>query len=353
MTKLDIYIGKEILRAVFLCLGIILALEIIFVFIGELEELEGDYQLGQAIIFIVLTLPRRLYDNVTPAILLGCLLALGMLANRSELIVMRAAGVSLSRIALSVLKPVLAIMLMTLLLAQYIVPYTEQIAQSRRALLQSGENALTSDSGYWYRDGASFIHINAIEPNGILHGITQYYFDGEGRLQQSSFAERAIYQTDHWLLQDIKTTYFAPTQITAGTDKTRVWETSLQPNLLSVMVVEPEYLSILGLRNYARYLQQQGLEAKEYFLAFWNKLFQPLTTLVMVFIAMSFVFGPLRSATTAYRVFVGVVVGLVFKYMQDLLGPMSLVFDFSPFYAALLPILLGTSFALFLFKKAA
>ena len=93
-----------------------------------------------------------------------------------------------------------------------------------------------------------------------------------------------------------------------------------------------------GLWEYSKYLKGQGINSDEYRLAFWNKALQPLTILALVIVAISFVFGPLRSVTMGQRLFTGIMVGVVFRTMQDMLGPASLVFDFPPVFAALIPI---------------
>ncbi|MFN3581786.1 MAG: LptF/LptG family permease, partial [Pseudomonas sp.] len=116
--------------------------------------------------------------------------------------------------------------------------------------------------------------------------------------------------------------------------------------LLRVVMLDPDVLPLRSIWQYQGYLADQELNNSQYWLAFWKKLLQPLTTLALVFVAISFVFGPLRSVTLGQRVFTGVLVGFSFRIIQDLLGPSSLVFGFSPLIAVLVPVgvllLLGT-----------
>ena len=118
------------------------------------------------------------------------------------------------------------------------------------------------------------------------------------------------------------------------------WDTGLTTTLLKVVVVDPDALSISGLYAYTHYLQQQGLDSGEYDLALWKKILQPLSILSLVLVGISFVFGPLRSVSMGYRVFSGVMTGVVFMILQNLLGPSSLVFGFPPIAAVLFPIIL-------------
>jgi lipopolysaccharide export system permease protein len=116
------------------------------------------------------------------------------------------------------------------------------------------------------------------------------------------------------------------------------WDTNVTPQLLTMEVVAPDKLPLLDLYRYTRYLQQQGLNADDFELAMWRKLLQPLAVSGLVLVAVSFIFGPLRDGTMGFRIFAGVIVGIVFRTSQDLLGPASLVFGFSPLYAALMPV---------------
>lgn len=338
MRLLDRHIGTTVLFSVLIVAVIIVGLDLLFAYIGELEDLEGNYGAIQALIYIFLTLPRRLYELLPMAALVGCLIGLGTLASNSELTIMRASGISIGRIMGSVLKPLLVLMLAGVLLGEYAAPYSENLAESRRSLaLGSGESV--ESKGLWHREGNDFIHINAVQPNGQLHGITRYRFDEERKLLEASFAHRASLQGENWLLNDVSATLFEPD----GTSRVeqhlqQQWDVGLSPRLLRVVLLDPDALPLTGIWHYQRYLEEQGLNNSQYWLAFWKKLLQPVTTAALVFVAISFIFGPLRSVTLGQRVFTGVLVGFSFRILQDLLGPSSLVFGFSPLIAVLLPI---------------
>ena len=337
MAKLDRYIGVQVFIAILAVLGIIVGLALLFAFIDELGDIEGGYGVGDALWYVFLTTPRRLYEMLPMAALVGCLIGLGTLASNSELTIMRAAGVSIGRIVWGVMKPMLALMLAGILIGEYVAPWTENTAQASRAMAQGSGEAQTAKRGLWHRQGQEFVHINAVQPDGVLFGVTRYRFDEQKRLQSSSFARRATFQGQYWTLEDVATTAF----LEGRTEVTKVpeerWDIELNPQLLGTVVLEPEALSVSGLWRYIHYLKEQGLNNGQYWLAFWTKVLQPLVTAALVLMAISFIFGPLRSVTLGQRVFTGVLVGFVFRIAQDLLGPSSLVFGFSPLFAVLVP----------------
>lgn len=352
MRILDRHIGTTVLFSILVVALIVLGLDLLFAFIGELDDVEGSYGAMDALVYTLFTLPRRLYEMLPLAALIGCLVGLGTLAGNSELTIMRAAGVSITRIVTAVLRPLLVVLLAGVLLGEYAAPYSENLAESRRAIAQGTEQAFKS-RGFWHREGNDFLHINAVQPDGALRGITRYRFDGERRLLEASFASRATVEDDGWLMTDVQTTRFPePDRSEVVSAPEERWSVLLSAELLRVVVLDPEVLSLRGIWHYQGYLAEQGLSNAQYRLAFWKKLLQPVATLALVFVAISFIFGPLRSVTLGQRVFTGVLVGFSFRIIQDLLGPSSLVFGFSPLVAVLGPILVLFVLGALLMRKA-
>lgn len=352
MHKLDRYVGNAVLVAILAVLGVISGLALLFAFIDQLSDLQDGYTLKDALIYVGLTAPRRIYDVLPMSALIGCLVGLGSLASNSELTVMRAAGVSLMRIVWSVMQPLLLLMVIGLAIAEYVAPWTESMAQAHRSMAQSAGKAQSSKHGLWHRQGQEYTHINTVQPNGLLLGVTRYKFNEQRQLQVVSFARQASFQEGTWLLEDIVYTHLEARSSSVNQAEKEQWDVALKPELLNTVVMDPDALPITGLWSYTRYLSEQGLNAKNYLLAFWSKVLQPVVTAMLVLMAISFVFGPLRSVTLGQRVFTGVVVGFVFKIVQDLLGPASMVFNFPPLLAVLLPAGICAFIGLWLLRRA-
>lgn len=352
MHKIDGYVMRTVGGAMFLVMVVVLSLDVIFAFIAELEDTRNDYTTLQALWYVFLTLPRRIYDYLPLGAFMGCLVGLGAMASSSELTVIRAAGVSLKRIVWSAMKPALVVVMVGVAIGEYVAPHSERIAQSQKAVALGAGSNVASAEGVWHREGNTFMHLNAVQPNGVLHGVSLFQFDDQRQLQVASFARRAIYQGDHWLLEEVTSTTIEDDRTVRDQSARLRWDTGLSPDVLSVLIVKPENLSMTGLFTYASYLGEQGLSAAPYWLAFWKKALMPLGTAVMVLVAMSFVFGPLRSVTMGFRVFTGLLVGLLFKYMQDLLGPMSMVYGFNPMIAVLAPIIINGIVGAVLMRRA-
>ena len=86
-----------------------------------------------------------------------------------------------------------------------------------------------------------------------------------------------------------------------------------------------------------RYLRDNRQDSAPYELALWGKLMAPLATGVMIFLAIPFVFGPLRSVGMGQRVLVGALVGIGFHIMNQTFQQLGLVYGLSPVLSAVLP----------------
>lgn len=352
MRKLDRYIAVNTLAAMAVVLISLVLLESLFAFLAQLDDMRANYQLQDVFIYTLLLVPKKIYSFIPAASLIGCLVGLGAMASNSELVVMRAAGVSLWRMVWAAIKPALVLILIGGILGEFLAPVSEQVAETRRTIARSSEGAYSGE-GVWHREGNQFMYFNAVEPNGVLYGVSLYSFDDNMRLQESVFARRALFQEDHWVMEGVKRSRFNGKQFVTEETLVEPWDTRLTTTLLKAVVVKPEGLSISGLQAYIRYLEQQGLDTGEYSLAFWTKVLQPLSIMALVLVGISFVFGPLRSVSMGLRVFTGVITGVAFMILQGLLGPSSLVFGFPPVVAILVPVAVCFVFGGYLLRRAA
>lgn len=341
MKILGRHVSITVFGAMFGVLFLLLGLDLVFSFIGELEDLKGHYQAPQAFLYVLLELPWRLSDITPVASLVGAIVGLGLLANQSELTVMRAAGVGIGRIVWWAIRPALLMVAMAMLVAQFAVPYCEAIAETgkSRALGESYQPGLLR--GFWQKEGGDFVHVRTVYPDGRLEGVSFFRLLPDGTLSGYRQAATGIHGDNGWRLDQVENLSIKPGgQAGLGRMDTVRWETGLTPGFLRLVTVSPEYLSMTSLYHYAGYLDAQGLVSRIYYLEFWKKVLSLPATLSMVLIACSFIFGPLRSVTMGLRIIAGVMAGLGFRYLQDFFGYASLVYHFSPLLAAALPVAL-------------
>ena len=332
----------------------IIGLDLVAGIIDQMGDIKGNYRFTDVLIYVATKLPSTIYEYIPLASLIGCLVGLGMLATNSEVVVMRASGISLIRIVFMVFKPVVIFVLIAALIGEYFSPYLDQLADSRRDYLRKGESALDSTSGFWAREGSEFIHFNAVFPGGVLFGVTRYKLDDERQLEEASFSSRATFNKTEgfWVEENVSSTLFVDQQTYTRKWVTREWQTELTPEVLTLNILPADALSAGALSDHIEYLDERKADAAKYRLAFWEKVFQPLSILGLVLVGIAFVFGPLRQATVGYRVFIGVLFGISFKLISDILGPLSIVFEMPPMLAILAPILICFAIGLVLLRRA-
>lgn len=343
MSRLGRYVSVTVLSSMLLVQALLLGLDLVFSFIGELDNVKGGYGAWDAFRYTLCVLPRHAYAVLPMSALIGALVGLGTLASSSELTVMRAAGISTARIVTWVMAGALSIILLGLALGEFVVPATDRQGETLKARAQGQDYTPGRINGYWQREGQELINIQLVTPEGQLLGVSRYRYDDQGALQEASFAATGEYlgKQAGWQLRDLRTTRFQRDgRSTVSQQPQAIWAVRLSPAFLRVAAASPEQLGLADLRLYSRYLHKQGLDAGNYELQFWKKALSPLAVFSMVLIACSFIFGPLRSVTLGLRIITGVLVGLVFRYGQDAAGFASLLFHGSPFWATLLPIAL-------------
>jgi lipopolysaccharide export system permease protein len=186
-----------------------------------------------------------------------------------------------------------------------------------------------------------------------MYNVIRYTLDDEGSFKSYITARRAEFSVegDDWNLIEIRETELSSNAIRTIELPRSNWKSGLSPNLLQVLSQDPDTQSISGLFRFSQFLDREGLESSSYYLAFWKKILQPFMTLALVLLGVSSVFGPLREATTGYRVFVGLTAGLSFTIIQRILEPTSILFGLSPLFAALLPIFIASGLGLFMLNR--
>lgn len=341
MRLLSRHVSLTVLYAMLTVQLLLLGLDLLFSFIGEMEEVRGNYGVWEAFVHVLLVLPSHSFEILPMSALVGALVGLGTLASNSELTVMRAAGVSVARIVWWVMRAALVVIVLGVLMGEYVVPVTEHRAEVMKAKAQGRDYAAGKVSGFWQREGHEFYNIHAVSAEGELIGVSRYQFDEHQQLLSAQFAESGQFVGQGWQLYNTKTTeLLADGRTQTQTLPSVRWSLQLTPEFLRVASAPTSQLQLGELLGYAQYLKVQGLDAGEYLLQFWKKVLSPLAVVSMMVVACSFIFGPLRSVTLGLRIITGVVVGLVFRYVQDAAGFASLLYDFSPMVAISLPILL-------------
>lgn len=351
-SLLSKHVSKTALLAMLGATAVLSGLQVLFTYLSELGDLNDQYGAWQALLYVLWGAPSYLNQILPISALIGAAIGLGSLASNSELVVMRAVGVSLWRIVWWVIRSAMVLVLLSFVLTEWIIPYSNEQAKTVKTQQQSAE--LGQVQGYWSREGQRFVYIDYANAKGQLRGVQVLDFDDNFRLEQWNSAVSGHYREPGlWQLQQAQ-------QVTlqANGDALRQalpqqnLNLALQPQYVHMVTIDPEDLSPSQLVQFMQYLKQYSQVPKTYQLAFWQKVGAPFSLMALVLIACSFIFGPLRQHSMGFRLVIALFVGLGFFYLKDFLGYASLVYSPSPAWFVFVPIVMMFAIGGYLLYRA-
>ena len=348
MMKFNLYISRTIINAILLVIVVFIGLTMFVNLIGELDQTgKGNYHFIQAVSYVLLTLPLFIYQIFPTTVLIGVLLGLGTLASHSELVVMRASGMSLWRITLIVLQASLVVIVIFTFIGEVIAPAMTRYADNMKQLDKNKGQLIATISGVWLREGNTFFHIVEVASANKIYGITRFQFNKAHRLATASRAISGELRNNQWVFSKVTTSIIGADQVTQKKQASVIWP--LHFNLRKFTAVAPNTLTLTELQQQIKYGRMSGINTSRYQVNYWERIFKPLTTLIMVLVAIPFVFGPLRGVSIGLRLLSGIMVGLVFYVLNQLATSFGLAYQSSPILAALILPILFLMFAFFLF----
>lgn len=349
---LERYIGKTVLGATGLAALIITSLLLILSLLTEAKSVgEGDYGFVESLVYALMCLPNEIYQFSPLLILLGSIIALSILSSHRELAVMRASGFSILHIMGSVLFAAFSLIIVISVLGEYVGPALNYKAVIRKENAQNAGQAVVTSRGTWFHLDNNFIHVDSVVDRRLLNGITRYEFDNDHHLKSATFAKSMIFQDHQWLMRDVVQTRFYEERTQSQAFAEMPFDLPINTNLLKVGLIDPNEMSLPRLGKFSQYLEENGLQSSEYRYNFWQRIFQPLASLVMIFLAIPFVLGAMRNSSMGWRIIMGILTGFAFFVLNAMLGQLCIVYQLPPIFAALIPPLLFALIGIALSKR--
>lgn len=334
------YLMRETIAAVLLVLVAFLVLFSFFDLINELREVgKAGYQLWHSIAFVLLGLPGLIYELIPIATLIGTLYALSTLARHSEITILRSSGLATGELLMSLFRVAGLFALVTFVVGESLVPFSERLVQEIRIKATSKVIAQQGfETGVWVKDGRSFINIREVTPEGELKKIRIYDFDQDNALQSVTEAETASFNSpDGWGLNGVVRTILENEAARVERIDTANWHSAVNPDLLAVLMVSPERMSLFGLLNYTQHLIENRQKTDRYEIAIWKKIVYPLAAFVMVSLALPFGYSHNRVGGVSLKIFAGVMLGILFYALNGLFSNLGTINAWPPFASATAP----------------
>jgi len=338
MKILNKYLLKEIVSNVLMVMLALIAMFSFFDLIQELDALgKGSYGLGKILLFVLLSAPGHVYDVMPVAVLVGCMYSLGQLARYSELVVLRVSGLSIFDIAVLLLKIGAIFTIITFLIGELVTPFSEKMAQRMRIKATDSVVAQEFRSGLWVKDGNSFINVEEVLPDATLLNIHIFDFDKNAKLISTRNAKAGEFKHESWKLKDVSDTSFGNDSVKVSQSAEATWHSLIRPELLNVLLIMPEKMSAWNLYTYINHLSINKQKTTRYEVALWAKMIYPLACMVMVVLALPFGFVQQRAAGASTKIFVGIMLGVMYQILNRVFAHLGLLNDWPPLFSAIMP----------------
>jgi lipopolysaccharide export system permease protein len=361
MTKIDRYLTTSFLGG---CVPVLLLLLSLFSFLSLSEELEdvgeGAYELVDALLVVVYTMPALVVDILPVTVLLGGLLGLGALANNLELISMRAAAITPVRIALPIIKLSVVLIAVVMLLQSVVIPRVEYKASQLRAktFMDPGlagleeEMGVGVDSEFWTRNKGYFIRIGLVQPNRTLAGVEIYQFDQQGNLVKALQTPTAeLLQDNTWLLHEVRDTQLGKTKAQSEFKDTLLWDALLSEEQTRTLITPASSLAPADLWRFITRLEENNMNSESSRVMFWRQMSVPLGLLGMALLSLPFLLGSTRTVPVGQRVAMGGLIGITYYLVQQISGHLAGIMHWNVALTVMAPGLLILGIAVILLKR--
>jgi len=355
------YFAKQIYVSFGFILFALVALFLFFDVLSELGSVNAKYTLPLALLHVLLKAPSRMVEIIPIAGLIGSIYVFAMMASQSEFTIFRVAGLDIKRSLFTLGKVSLPIVVFTLLISEVLGPYAESL--SERIRMQALGSTFSSQfrSGVWVKDqlrdsdgsgpirpGVRYVNVGAIDQNDQIRQIRMYEFDPNYRLLSiRSAASGRFDNRGIWELNDVSETRFTEKRSNDPLDavysaQTKVipklsLESQVTPQILNVLLISPEKMSIVSLGRFILHLQDNKQDLQRHSIAFWKKLIYPFIIFVMLALALPFAFMKIRSGSVGIKVFGGIMLGMSFQLFNTLFSSIGLLGALPAFFTAIFP----------------
>jgi lipopolysaccharide export system permease protein len=339
VNVLDRYLYRTVLAYTAMAMAVLLTLGGLFLFITQQGDIGvGSYSAGDAFLFTLLNLPQQAFELLPIGALIGALMGLGNLAAGSELVVTRASGVSVWRIAWPVGLAGLTLAIIMYGIGEYAAPPLAQFAKREKTTDKLADVSFAGSSSAWVKDGNLILRVQTGEVDRAFGGVSLFQLDGPTKLLSIQRAERiSVADPGRWRLHKVATSRFSDERITADVVDETTMQSTVNPEFLGLAATDPQLLTLRGLASYIDHLRRNSLETASYEIGYWARIARIAAVVIVTLLALPFVFGPLRTTGAGTRTVIGVMLGVVFFLVNRTIESGGQLFGLNPALVGWLP----------------
>jgi lipopolysaccharide export system permease protein len=336
---LDRYLYRTVLTYTLMAMAVLLALGALVLFISQQGDIGvGSYSAADAFLFTLLNLPQQAFELLPIGAMIGALMGLGNLAAGSELVVTRASGVSVWRIAWPVGLAGVTLALIMFGIGEYAAPSMAAFAKREKTTEKLADVSFAGTSSAWVKDGNRILRVQTGEVDRAFGGVFVFELAGPTRLRSIQRAARIdVADPGRWSLHNVATSRLEKDRIEGDTVPELTMPSTVNPEFLSLAATDPQMLTLHGLASYIDHLRRNSLETAVYAIGYWSRIARLFAVVVVTLLALPFVFGPLRTTGAGTRTVIGVLLGVVFFLITGTVEKGGQLFNLNPALVGWLP----------------
>jgi lipopolysaccharide export system permease protein len=339
VNTLDRYLYRTVLIYTFMAMAVLLVLGALVVFISQQGDIGvGSYRAGDAFLYTLLNVPQQAFELLPIGAMIGALMGLGNLASGSELVVTRASGVSVWRIAWPVGIAGITLALIMYGVGEYAAPPMAQYAKREKTTLNLQDVSFAGSSSAWVKEGNLIMGVHTGEVGRSFGGVSVFELDGPTHLRSIQRAARiSLADPGRWSLHNVATSHFDNGRVEGDTLPESTMRSTVNPEFLGLAATDPELLTLRGLAAYIDHLRRNSLETAPYEIGYWSRIARLFAVVIVTLLALPFVFGPLRTTGAGTRTVIGVLLGVVFFLITGTIEKGGQLFALNPVIVGWLP----------------
>ncbi len=314
MRLLDRYIIKEYLRFFIITSVSFIALYLIVDFFEKIRMfLSNQATLAHMASYFLFSIPMIISLILPAAVLLATLMTYSSLSKFSEIIAMKANGISLYRISLPVLIFAAIVAVALFFFSELITP--SSISKAEHIVIAEVQKQKTfgafKQNELWYHGDDAIYNFKIFDvTQDTLRGIVINYINPDFTLQKRIDAEKAEWKNGQWVFQNLLITHFDSTNTPVlEWFKEKIIPLPEKPNDFKIMQKDAEKMGYFDLRKYVNKIQAEGYDATRYLVDLHGKLAFPFVTLILVLIGISFSTRSERQGGVMQSVGIGIIIG--------------------------------------------
>jgi lipopolysaccharide export system permease protein len=338
VNTLDRYLYRTVLLYTLMTMAVLLALGALVLFISQQSDIGvGSYSAADAFLFTFLNLPQTAFELLPIGAMIGALMGLGNLAAGSELVITRASGVSVWRIAWPVGLAGLTFAVIMFGIGDYAAPSMAQFAKREKTTAKLADVSFAGSSSAWVKDGNRILRVQTGEVDRAFGGVSVFELDGPTRLRSIQRAARIVADPGRWSLHNVATSRFEKDKVEGDTVPELTLHSTVNPEFLGLAATDPQMLTLHGLAAYIDHLRRNSLETTSYEIGYWSRIARLFAVIVVTLLALPFVFGPLRTTGAGTRTVFGAFLGVVFFLVTRTVENGGQLFNLNPALVGWLP----------------